>query len=287
MSCVITSRVVADAVSSIIIANSHLQRAAPLSLNVSGSSPITFTWYDSAGTLLYTGATFTTPAVTASVTYTVHVTNTCGSAFTTITLTPVDSAPLAVPANVSATYTGSQVRVTWTASANATTYEVFRKTNIYGTFISIGNSNGTTTFYDSGITANAAYVYAVQAINGTTHSAMSAADLALVHTFTSVAAQMTISSTAIDELRSSIELIATSLGVSGSSQWTAILPAGVPVPAHGVYMYADHLTALRTRLDSVLGSAGVAPAVYTNESLTLQPIHAIDVTEMQQTMGKQ
>ncbi len=69
------------------------------------------------------------------------------------------------------TQTGTTV--SWTASAGATSYKIFRSTTSGGPYTQVGTST-TTSFTDSGLTCNTTYFYVVTASNGTCDSGNSA-----------------------------------------------------------------------------------------------------------------
>jgi hypothetical protein len=69
------------------------------------------------------------------------------------------------------TQTGTTV--SWTASAGATSYKIFRSTTSGGPYTQVGTS-ATTSFTDSGLTCNTTYFYVVTASNGSCDSGNSA-----------------------------------------------------------------------------------------------------------------
>ena len=82
--------------------------------------------------------------------------------------------PPAAPTGVATsgtTQTGTTV--SWTASAGATSYKIFRSTTSGGPYTQVGTST-TTSFTDSGLTCNTTYFYVVTASNGTCDSGNSA-----------------------------------------------------------------------------------------------------------------
>jgi len=72
--------------------------------------------------------------------------------------------PPAAPTGVTATAASqTQINVSWTASAGATSYNVLRSTTSGGPYALVGTSP-TTSFADTGLTCNTAYFYVVQAV---------------------------------------------------------------------------------------------------------------------------
>ena len=125
------------------------------------------------GTLLpggVAGNSFTDSSVTNGVTYTYYVTamngGTESAASATVSATPFVLTP-AQPTGLTATSGNAQVSLSWTASANATGYRVYRG----GVLVS---TQAGTTFLDTGRTNGTPYSYYVVATNGTASSPASA-----------------------------------------------------------------------------------------------------------------
>ncbi len=72
--------------------------------------------------------------------------------------------PPAAPTGVTATAVStSQINLSWTASAGATSYNILRSTTSGGPYTQVGTS-ATTSFSNTGLTCNTAYYYVVQAV---------------------------------------------------------------------------------------------------------------------------
>ncbi|HKH44541.1 MAG TPA: proprotein convertase P-domain-containing protein [Thermoanaerobaculia bacterium] len=72
--------------------------------------------------------------------------------------------PPAAPTGVTATAASqTQINVSWTASAGATSYNILRSTTSGGPYTQVGTS-ATTSFSDASLTCNTAYFYVVQAV---------------------------------------------------------------------------------------------------------------------------
>jgi len=72
--------------------------------------------------------------------------------------------PLA-PTNLSVAVSNSQVSLTWTASAGASTYNVKRATVTGGSYATIATNIGMVGFVDSGLSSGTTYYYVVSAVN--------------------------------------------------------------------------------------------------------------------------
>src|SRR5205085_5085784 len=101
----------------------------------------------------------------------------CASAPSTcisVTPTPTTCTPPAAPTGLTSSgTTQTATTVSWTASAGATSYKIFRSTTSGGPYTQVGTST-TTSFADSGLTCNTTYFYVVTASNGTCDSGNSA-----------------------------------------------------------------------------------------------------------------
>lgn len=76
--------------------------------------------------------------------------------------------PPPVPTGVTATPASqTQINVSWTASAGATSYNILRSTTSGGPYTQVGTS-ATTSFPDTGLTCNTTYYYVVQAVGACT-----------------------------------------------------------------------------------------------------------------------
>ena len=76
--------------------------------------------------------------------------------------------PPAPPTGVTATVAGqTQINVSWTASAGATSYNILRSTTSGGPYTQVGTS-ATTSFPNTGLACNTAYHYVVQAVGACT-----------------------------------------------------------------------------------------------------------------------
>ncbi len=80
--------------------------------------------------------------------------------------------PPAIPVGLSATAQYLQVRLNWTASLGATSYNVFYSTGSGGPYTTFGSVAGTTA-YVTGLTAGTPYYFVVTAVNGIGESAAS------------------------------------------------------------------------------------------------------------------
>jgi hypothetical protein len=206
---------------------------------------------------------------------------------------PGGSSPLSAPSSLIATGASSptgtpppQVSLTWAASTGGAVahYEVERMQNIT-TGYTVVNSNVTATSYtDTSVSADAAYLYRVRAVdsqgNFTTYSNV---DLATAITFTdnplvSYAENHTnatpVRAAHVTELRRAVN------GVRALANLSAVNWADDVQPLSTVY--ATHVTDLRSNLAAALTALGLSAPSYTYQTLTPHSslIHKEDIQEL-------
>jgi hypothetical protein len=177
--------------------------------------------------------------------------------------------PPAAPTNVvAAATTSTNVAVSWTASATATSYEVYRQ-EAGGGFVLRGSPAGTA--FNDAASASTAYLYRVRAINAGGSSPDSTTDLATTVIFTDdplVAGTTLVKAVHLAELRTATNAVRALAGL-GASGFTDAASAGVTVKA-------VHVTELRTALDAGLGALGRPTGGYTDAApagVTVKAVH--------------
>lgn len=75
--------------------------------------------------------------------------------------------------NVTIAITGHSVTLTWSASQNATAYNVYRGTTHGGPYTKVGSGIVNTTYTDVQVSPNQTLYYVTTALNGTTESGYS------------------------------------------------------------------------------------------------------------------
>jgi hypothetical protein len=203
-----------------------------------------------------------------------------GNAQTTTSSTvnvTVANAALTAPANLVATATSTtQISVTWGAVAGAASYDVYRRSH-GGAFALIGNTVGTS-FPNSGLTANTAYVYQVRAIApGGSASPASNNDVATTIVFTDdplVAGTTAAKAAHITQLRTAVNAIRIAAG-SGSFSFTDTL-------ASATLIQPVHIDQLRTNLTTARATLGLTAVSYTDASLVsgTTRVKAVHVQEL-------
>lgn len=179
------------------------------------------------------------------------------------------------PANVVATATStSSVSVSWTASAGALSYNVYR--SAVGSAFTLAGSSSTTNFTDGARSADTSYLYKVRAVNGT-ESGDSNIDLATTTIFTDTLASgaTPIKAVHVNELRTAVNAVRTLAGLSAYTFTDATITSFVtPVKA-------AHVTELRTALDQARAALSLPTLAYTDTiTPTTTPVKAVHLNEL-------
>jgi hypothetical protein len=192
-------------------------------------------------------------------------------------LYPGNCVVVTAPANVVATATStSNVNVSWTASAGAVSYNVYRSAS-GSSFVLAGSvAAPTVTFNDSGRSANTAYLYKVRAVNGG-ESADSNIDLATTVIFADdpLVAGTAIKAIHLTQLRTAVNAVRTLASLGPFSYTDPTVTAGV------TQVKAVHVNELRSALNAAR-SALTLPAVSYSETITAgtTTVKATHLTEL-------
>jgi uncharacterized protein YkwD len=178
----------------------------------------------------------------------------------------------AAPTGVTATATSStQVQVSWSLVAGATSYEVYRR-NPGGAFVLRGTS--LTPSFNDAASANVAYLYRVRAVNAGGASADSAADLATTVMFTDdpLGAGVIVRAVHLSELRTAVDAVRAQANLAAGTYTDAAAP--------GVVVKAVHITQLRSQLDAAMTILGRATGGWTDSPLTGVRIKTVHLQEI-------
>jgi YD repeat-containing protein len=266
--------------------------AVTLSVSATGAG-LTYQWYQGTapgGTAIAggTASSYTTPAITATTSYWVKVTNTCGSVnSTTATVTLASALPAPAWSNAYVTTTAGanqrQVHVSWPAVSGAGSYRVERRTQLgsaVASFIAAGTS------YDDTVptTAVTAYLYRIVALpsGGTSvESPPSPTDLALTGTtlFTNdpLSSAVGIFGRHVQELRAAIDALRYAAGLSPVWSGTAVTGP----------MYAADITSLQTPLSQARTALGFSSFAYGNgvpAAAISQPVLAAQLQQIREAL---
>lgn len=188
----------------------------------------------------------------------------------------VNVTPTSPAVTLSATATsGSNVALSWSASAGATSYEIHRSANNAG--FSLLTSTAATSFNDTTVSPNTTYLYKVRPMNGGTPGPFSAVDAATTVVFTDdpLGASAMVKASHIQQLRTAVTAMRTAAGLTTGAFTDPSLGAGTIVRA-------SHITELRTRLDQARALIGLPPLSYTTPTLTsgVTPVRATHVVDL-------
>jgi Ig-like domain CHU_C associated len=249
-------------------------------LTVTATGAQSYQWYEGATPISgQTAASFTTPVLTATRAYSVRVSNGCSSVTSrTATITVLN---LAAPTGLSAIANGtSSISVSWGASTGAHHYILERKSN--GSAFTVLQAVAGTSFLDSGVVANRTYVYRVRAVSSseTASSSPSNMDMATTMVFSPLTAEVTpVVAAQFEELLAAVNAVRAASGTPPAT-WSAILPAGVPAPAPGAWIQADHILSLRAAMNGARGNLGFPGLSYTDPTLAgglIRIVHQIEL----------
>ena len=167
---------------------------------------------------------------------------------------------LGTPTNLVATaVSSSQVNLTWTAANNADYYEVRR--SVDGSFYSYIGYTYATTFTDSSVTADKAYLYTVRSESW---GSQTPPELATTTVFTDATLQAgvtTVKKTHLAELRTAVNAVRASAVLAAATFTDPTLPAMTPIKA-------IHLTELRAALNAARSALGLPAIAYVDPALS-------------------
>jgi YD repeat-containing protein len=252
-------------------------QSVTLSVTGSGTAPLTYQWYQGVppnGTAVGTNSSqYTTPPLYATTSYYVTAANSCGSASATATL----SLALPAPSSLAATAAGTSATISWGAVSGANHYELERRSN-GGGFAKVQDVYGTS-WTNSGLVYGTAYVYRARAVDsGGGVGAYSNNDVATAMSFTPITAYSTgVAGAHLTELLNAVNAVRAANGWAAVS-WSQILSPSTAAPATGAYIWAEHITALRTTLDQALTALGIATQSYTDPTPSfIRAVHINDI----------
>lgn len=234
--------------------------AAGRTASVPSCSGCTYSWQITGGSI--TSST-TTSAITytpteANVTLTVTVLTARGCGITASKAVTASCVPVLPPTNVVATATGStSVNVSWTASAGAASYNVYRANGV------LAGSTATTSFTDNGASPNTAYLYRVRAVNGG-ESADSTGDLATTVIFNDdplVGGTTPVRAGHLTQLRTAIDAVRVLAGLGAASYTDPTITQNVTA------VKTVHVTDLRSAIDDARSGLSL-PSLTYGESVT-------------------
>ncbi|HEY0158093.1 MAG TPA: hypothetical protein VGF28_12475 [Thermoanaerobaculia bacterium] len=185
---------------------------------------------------------------------------------------PVDITP---PSSVVATATSSAtVQVNWAAVADAASYQIWRSSN--GSAFAMAGTSTTTSFNDTGRTADTTYVYFLRAVAGDgSISADSLRDPATTVVFadTPLTAGTRVRAQHLTQLRTATNAYRASASLGAVAVTDPTVTAATRVKA-------VHLTELRSALQAARAAYGLPALTFTDATLTGKTIKAVHFAEL-------
>jgi hypothetical protein len=165
---------------------------------------------------------------------------------------------------IAATLSGTQVNITWSASAGMIDhYQLERSASINGPYAQLAPNPTTNSFNDTTVVSGVAYLYRVCAVDTAgNRSTYSNIDLATAISFTDdplVAGTTRIKAQHLVELRQAVNAVRSAAALVAAS-W-------VDPAASGVQIKGAHIQELRTNLDQARAALGLPVLSYTDPTL--------------------
>lgn len=181
----------------------------------------------------------------------------------TLLVIPAADAP-PTPTGFSATATSTtQVALTWTESAGATSYEIQRSVN--NSAFALWNTTASSAINDSGLSPDTTYLYRVRAKAGSAASPYSATDPATTILFTDdpLTTGTTVKAVHVMQLRTAVNAMRAAAGLSPQS----FTDPGI---SSGTQINSAHLSDLRAALDQARSTLGLDAITYTDPTIAAQ-----------------
>jgi hypothetical protein len=197
-----------------------------------------------------------------------------------LTATANFSVGQAAPGNLSATWNGTAIALSWTATPNTSFYEIFKSSGT--SYVTLGTFPAATPQYnDPSVTANTTYVYKVRSLDSSmTHvSAFSAPDAATTMLFTDdplVTGTTIVRGAHLTELRTAVNAFRAAAGLTAATWTDPTLTPGTTL------IKAVHIQEVRNALAPARSFWLLPTITYTDPTLSAgtTPVRAIHVTEV-------
>lgn len=188
----------------------------------------------------------------------------------TLLVIPAAAVP-AAPALMATATSSSQVALSWTTVASATSYDVYRSVN-HAPFTLLTSTSGTSV-NDSAVAPNTTYLYQVRGVTPGGATPFSAIDPATTVAFTDapLTPGTTIRAVHFTELRTAVNAMRAAAGLAPATFTDPLLSSAVKVKS-------VHLTELRAALDAARADIGLPAAAYTTSPI----VRAAHVTELRE-----
>jgi YD repeat-containing protein len=232
-----------------------------------------FAWRKgTSSTVIGTAATYQVVGLTETATFHLTVTDDCGEATNSVTITILKPMP---PGGLVATLNAAQTQVslTWPAVSGAATYVVERRS---GSEWEPFAQPAVNSFVDTNVQAGRTYAYRVQASNRTGYTTT---DLATTGTFTTAAAAQVITAGHASSMLAALNSIRAAAGLTALT-WRMMLPGTQPEAVVTKPITRAQMHALRSRINEARQALGASSRAWTDPDLTGVLVKAIHSQEI-------
>jgi sugar lactone lactonase YvrE len=179
------------------------------------------------------------------------------------------------PTAFTATRSGTQILLLWTAAAGASHYEIYRASA--GAYVLLTSVPGTS-HLDTTVAANTAYAYKVRAVIGGSPTPYSNADAATTMVFTDdpmVAGTTRLKTVHFTEMRTAVNSLRASAGLAAATFTDPALTSTTKIRK-------SHIEELRTALAAARTALGLPAISFTDPALVLNStrVKAVHLTEI-------
>ena len=175
--------------------------------------------------------------------------------------------PFNPPTNLLATASSTtQVALSWTATAGATSYEIWRNNALLTTVAA-------TSYDDTAVSPNTSYVYKVKGVRNGATTGFSNVDATTTIVFSDPVLNNTVKVKAVHltQLRTAVNAMRAAAGLSAA---TFTDPT---ITAQSTIVKAVHITQLRTALDQARTALGLPALTYTNPLTIIKAAHFLEL----------
>ena len=227
-----------------------------------------------SNTIIGTAETQAVGALSASTTFRLTISDSCGSASSDVTV----QVPLPITkSDLKAAWNTGSIVVTWPAVAGATRYVLERRSG--AVWEVLRNDLTTLSYTDTAIQSNRTYAYRLYAVGNDAESDYSNADVATTRTFTEAVPNTPVTSAPADSMLAAVNSVRAAAGWSALT-WNNILAPNDALPQPSSPALARHVMSCRARMNEALQALGSRTVVYTTPDLRGAFIAAADLNDV-------
>jgi YD repeat-containing protein len=250
-----------------------------------GTAPYLYQWFRDDGTsvtLIGRASTITVPAAPSTTDFYVKIDNGCGSATSNrVKATSPAAAPSGLVASAQ-TPPGAQVPtsilITWQPGSGSGQFALERRSD-GAAFEFLASVDGAVSSYSDSANLQPGHTYAYRIRRGI--SPFSNVDIATMMGFDPIADESLIEADYLHDVLGALNAMRHCVGWAAVT-WQNILPAGMPAPAQGVFVHAEYVRAIRSRMNDVLQALGMITTDYIDTDPSGRIIsrqHILDLQE--------